>query len=214
MDKDLISAVAELDEDKVLFIVNQLIARGRGKEEILSLLQLGMEEVGRMYERGDYFIADLILSGIIFRSVLDLKEMHFTPVEHAIGMGKILIGTAEGDVHDIGKDMVISVLRANGYDVVDLGTDVTAERFAKKTRQVSPDIVAISGVMTFAVKEMKRTIDLLKKEGLRDTVKIMVGGTCINKSVSEEIGADAFSSDPLDGLEICHTWLSVQSRDN
>lgn len=199
----LVDAMGELDEDGVLSRADALLRGGADKLTLLRLLKEGLERVGALYEKGEYFIADLIVSGTIYKSVLELPGMRYEPKEGERPKGLIVIGTAEGDVHDIGKDILKGVLSANGFEIVDLGTDVTAGAFVDAVRERKPDILAMSGVLTIAVSSMERTIAALAESGLRDSVRVIVGGMCMTRELSQAIGADAYAEDPFKGLAAC-----------
>ncbi|MDR3643609.1 MAG: cobalamin-dependent protein [Clostridia bacterium] len=203
----LIRALGELDETQVIICVKTLLENGVDRFCIQSLLNEGMKRVGALYETGEYFIADLIVSGMIYKNVLELPRMRYVPKLGERVAGRILVGTAEGDVHDIGKDLLKSVLSANGFDVYDLGTDVPPKTFVSESTRLQPDIIAISGVMTVAVSAMARTIQALSDANLRDRVKVIVGGMCMSEELSREIGADAYSPDPLEGVAVCKNFL-------
>lgn len=203
----LITSFGDLDEGRVIQCAKRLLAEGASRILMLHLLKEGMKRVGELYEKGEYFIADLIVSGEIYRNVLELPPMRYIPQEGESLDGKVLIGTAEGDVHDIGKDMLKSVLSANGFEVIDLGTDVSPRAFVSASIQFEPDIVAISGILTISVSAMERTIKALSETNLRDKVKVIVGGLCMTYELSQQIGADAYSPDPFSGLLACKTLL-------
>lgn len=207
MDEQLIKAMEELDDSAVLGFVQQLLEQKTDRFWIMHLLNEGMKQVGVLYEKGDYFIADLILSGMIYKNILELPQMQFEQTADTKPKGRVLVGTAEGDIHDIGKDLFISILTANGYNVTDLGTDVKPVTFVSEAERLNPDIVAISGTMTFSIYAMKKTIGALEENPLTKDVKVIVGGSCIDKLLSRQIGADAFSGDPLEGLSICNLLL-------
>ena len=211
MNEELIRAMEELDDSRVLRLVQQLLESRTDQFRILQLLNDGMRQVGALYEKGDYFIADLILSGMIYKNILDLPQMKFQQKPGGKPVGKVLAGTAEGDIHDIGKDLFIGILAANGYEVVDLGTDVPPSKFASEAARQCPDIVSISGTMTYSICAMKKTIELLAEQALCTETKVIVGGGCVDSLISVQIGADAYSGDPLEGLSVCNLLLKGRS---
>lgn len=212
----LVAALGELDEEGVLSLASDLLSAGVDKLTMLRLLKEGLEKVGALYEKGEYFIADLIVSGSIYKSVLELPGMRYEPKEGEPPKGRIVLGTAEGDVHDIGKDILKGVLSANGFEIVDLGTDVNAKAFVEAVRGRKPDILAMSGVLTIAVSSMERTIAALSEAGLRNSVKVIVGGMCMTGELSRAVGADAYAEDPFKGLAAClgFVGLGVEGREN
>ena len=149
LNRQLIEAMADLNEDLVIATVRQMAAEGHSFEEIQQCLNTGISAVGTRFERGDYFIADLIVSGMIYRSALNERE----PLRSGGAprpLGKVVIGVVAGDIHDIGKDIIVSLLRAERFDVVDLGIDVKPERFVHAVRNYHPDVVLLSGVKLLA----------------------------------------------------------------
>lgn len=214
--EQFVKAIEELDEDRALELTDQLMQNGVNWMVILDLLQIGVKLVGNRYEEGEYFIADLIMSGIIFRSVIERYGVivpGILDISLSCDTPCMVMGTVEGDVHDIGKDIFISLLAAQGIRVIDLGTDTSPRVFADSIRTYAPKVVGMSGIMNFAVSSMKRTIDLICEEGLRDQVKIIVGGCCITAEMAENIGADGYSGDLLDGSALCKKWIFETEAD-
>lgn len=207
--EDFVKALGELDEERVLTLADELRAAGCSQDAITDLLMLGMRLVGIRYEEGEYYIADLIMSGIIFRSVLGLDESSTLPANlYNDDVPTALIGTVEGDIHDIGKDIFISMLKSKSIRVLDLGVDVSAEKFIDSIEREHPRVVILSGTMNFAAGAMQRTIEKITRSGLRDQVLILVGGSCINQELSYKIGADGYSGDLVGGVTLCKRWLS------
>ena len=189
LNRQLIEAMADLNEDLVIATVRQMAAEGHSFEEIQQCLNTGISAVGTRFERGDYFIADLIVSGMIYRSALNERE----PLRSGGAprpLGKVVIGVVAGDIHDIGKDIIVSLLRAERFDVVDLGIDVKPERFVHAVRNYHPDVVLLSGVLTTAQEAMVQTIQALTDAGLRDQVKVLIGGLCTSEYLMHHVGAD------------------------
>ena len=201
----LILAYSELDEQKVIEEANLLLSRGFGKKEVFSILREGMREVELRYEAGEYYIADLIMSGTIFRSAMNLPGMHTDGESPYIG--RIVMGTVSEDIHDLGKNTTAGLLAASGFDVIDLGISVSPERFVGAVAKYKPDILSMSGVISSAGAFMKNTVELLEATGLREGLKILAGGPLIHESICRAIGVDYFSHDPLDGLSICLSWV-------
>ena len=206
--QEFVKAVENLEEQHAMELAEQLKQSGSSQLEIVDLLMLGMKLVGLRSEGGEYFIADLIMSGIIFRSILNLDgEPEMPHRAWSEGEPCVVVGTVEGDLHDIGKDIFISMLEAQGLHVIDLGIDVAPEQFVKSIEQYRPGVVVLSGTMTFAAESMRRTVDLITERGLRDQVKIAAGGSAINQETVLEIGADAYSADLISGSALCKRWL-------
>jgi len=210
----LIDAVGELDVAAALAAARELMAGGLPGEEILRLLQLGMKQVGVKYENGSYFIADLIMSGVIFRKVSELAI-----AEDAAGTGrdikvygKIMLGTVLGDIHDLGKNVIKSMLDYYGYETVDLGVDVTPEDFAAAALEYAPDIIILSGVLDQSLIPMGRTIGVIRK-WVGDVVKIVAGGPCIDERSALRFGADAYLSGAHESLVICRELIGGDPQD-
>lgn len=198
----LIDAMTELDEDRISACIRQLMADGATMNAIQMALNVGIANVGKRFEKGEYFIADLIVSGMLYRDALRLL-MPMTTGGNNMPIGRIVIGVVEGDIHDIGKDIVVSLLRAEHFEVIDLGVDVKPERFAYAIRTYRPDVLLMSGVLTLARESMKRTMDLIEQEHLRNQTAIMIGGLCTGEYQKEWIGADGWAYDPMETVNFC-----------
>lgn len=195
-------ALDELNEDLVLAGVKKAKLIGASNIGIMQALNRGMLLVGKRFEDGDYFLADLIMSGLIYRKAIELIGVHQTPQTKSY-LGTVLIGVVKNDIHDIGKDIIVSSLSAEGFKVIDLGTDVKTDEFVKAAKKHHPDIIALSGTMSFAKDEIKNTLAALSDAQVRDFSKIIVGGLCISEKRSLEMGADAYSKDPIDAIQVC-----------
>lgn len=204
----LIKYVEELDEEKVLDLAGKLLNDNMDPLILLELLNEGMIRVGELYESKEYYIADLIMAGLIFKQVLELDKMtaHFHG-KYNKKIGKVVLGTVKGDIHDIGKDIFRGMLEANGFEVIDLGVDVPKELFLKKVEELKPDIVGLSGVLTYTVDSMKDVIEAFKEAGLRDKVRFIVGGNHLTEEACRFVGADNFAQDASVGVKICRQWM-------
>jgi len=160
----------------------------------------GIREVGDRYSRGEYFLTELIMSGEAMGAAMELVKLAVPEAEVKVS-GKILIGTVAGDIHDLGKRIVSAILRGNGFEVSDLGVDVPSERFLEKAKELEPQVVGMSVLMPTSKPEMKKIIDALSREGLRNAIKVIVGGGPVTQAYANEIGADAYGVDAIDGLE-------------
>ncbi len=167
----------------------------------------GMNIVGRKYEKHEYFLAELIMAGEVMKEGMKILEPNLK-VEDRKVTGKIVIGTVKGDLHDIGKNIAVTLLKAAGFDVVDLGADVSAQRFAEAIRKHKPDILGLSALLTTTMTEMEATIKEIEKAGLRKQLKVIVGGAPITKEFAEKIGADAAANDAVEGVNLCKRWMS------
>lgn len=205
----LIQAVKEVKEKDVLMLVDQAFASGLTASEITECIKIGMDYVGKEYEVGNYFIADLMMSGIIFKEILAQERMQpLITSENHNNIGTILIGTVKGDLHDIGKDLFASLARSVGYHVIDLGVDVQPQTFVDNIIELKPDVLALSGVLHTAIRSMKDTVDLIEKHDLRKDLKIIIGGNPLTKETFKFVGADAFTRDATEGINIIQTWTA------
>lgn len=207
--QSLTQAVGDLDEKKVLAMLNEFVATNPGPEEtsrMVSACQQGMAIVGDLFDRKEYFVGDLIFAGELLTSAIDILK----PVmggESTTKAGKIVLGTVQGDLHDIGKNIFKSMSEAAGFEIYDLGIDTPASVFVEKVKEVKPEIVGMSGVLTLALDSMKSTVDALKEAGLRDGVKIIIGGNPVTEGACRMIGADAFTTNAAEGIKICRRWV-------
>ncbi len=159
----------------------------------------GMEIVGEKYENGEYFLSELIMAGVTMNEGLELIKP-LMKSEDMKSRGKVAIGTVEGDLHDIGKNIVKTMLESSGFEVHDLGVDVPPERFVEKVKELKPDILGMSALLSVTMNKVKETIAALEKVSLRNDVKILVGGRCLDEKIAREMGADAYGSDAWDGV--------------
>lgn len=211
MEELLIQAVKNVNEKDILMLVDQAFATGYTPTQIIEILKKGMDCVGKEYEVGNYFIADLMMSGIIFKEILSQERMKPNVVnDKHDGKGTILVGTVKGDLHDIGKGLFSGMALSCGYDIVDLGVDVKPQTFVDQIKELKPQILALSGVLHTAIKSMKDTVDLIDENGLRDQIKIIVGGNPLTLETFHFIGADAYSRDAAEGINIIKSWMKAQ----
>lgn len=206
--QDIRNAVAELDEEHVILLAEKTLRDGIEPLELLETINQGMQKVGQLYEDKTYFIADLIMAGLIFKEVLGIKKMQelFHTKQHN-KIGKIVLGTVRGDLHDIGKDIFRGLAETNSFEVIDVGVDVSRETFVKKILEHKPDILGLSGVLTYTVDAMKDVVQALEQAGLRQTVKVVVGGNHLTQDICEYIDADAYSTDAFEGVKLCLQWM-------
>ncbi len=203
----LVEAIAKLDDEKVQFYVKALISEGCASRDIQTCLNQGLNKVKEQFEKGEYFIADLIYSGTFCHFALSLLTDSLQR-PNAQKKGRILIGVAENDIHNIGKDIVAGLLSADGFDVIDLGSNVTPQAFVKAIRTYQPQLVLMSGMMHFARESMKQTIQAICAAGLRDRVFILLGGGCVASSTLSQMHADAIAIEPIDTLNLCNEFIS------
>jgi methylmalonyl-CoA mutase cobalamin-binding domain/chain len=202
MSDDLISAMANLEEDKAISIVREKILSGETAFQIVEQCRKGVEIVGKRYSEGSYYLSDLIMSEAILKEVMDIIEPHFPQKGTDSNGTKVIIGTIEGDIHDLGKKIVIYLLRSSGYHVYDLGVDVPPERFVEAIKETGAKIVGVCVLLTFCIGYVKKLVDLLEESGLREKVTIVVGGYPVDEQVREYTGADYISNNGAKALEI------------
>jgi 5-methyltetrahydrofolate--homocysteine methyltransferase len=209
MAKDLVNTLADLKEEEALRIVEEKLRAGEDPLKILGDARGGMEIVGKRFANSEYFIPDLIYSGEILREITDLVRPKLTKTAEVKRLGKVVFGTVAGDIHDIGKDIVVFMLDVNGFEVYDLGVDVPAQKFVEKVKESGAPIVGLSGFLTLAFDSMKETIEAIKAAGLRDGVKIMIGGGQISEEIRKYTGADAFGKDAMTGVTLAKKWAGA-----
>lgn len=203
-----IDAVVNLEESKALELTRIRLERGEDPLKILNDLRVAAEKVGEKYEKGEYFVADLVMAGEILKAISELVRPKLKESGRSREpLGKLVIGTVEGDIHDIGKNIVIALAEAAGFDVIDLGVDVPPQRFVEAVKEHNPDIVGMSGLLTLAIESMKRAVDQLKSAGLRDKVKVIIGGGRVDQHACEYVGADAWSNDAATGIKVMVNWM-------
>ncbi|MCJ7648701.1 MAG: cobalamin-dependent protein [Candidatus Lokiarchaeota archaeon] len=193
-------AIIKGDSEKAILLVNESIKMGIGAKEILNRAILkGAEEVGKLYEEGEYFLPDLLMTGDAINAATELLKSSFGQESEIESKGTILIGTVEGDIHDLGKSLVVSLLKGQGFDVVDLGSDVPPEEFLRKAKEINPILIGLSGLMTMSISKMIETVNLLKSENIQS--RIIIGGGILSKESCEMVGADDFAKDGWEGVK-------------
>ena len=204
-------AIVEFDIDNIKNLVNQALEAGIPALDIVTKgMAKGMEIVGKKYEEKEYFLAELIMAGEVMKTGMEVLEPHLkaTPVGRK---GVVVIGTVKGDLHDIGKNIVITLLRSSGFEVHDLGVDVDAQKFVEKVKETNADILALSALLTTTMVEMENVIKALKEASIRDKVKVIVGGAPITEEFASKIGADAFAVDAVQGLQKCKEMIAQKA---
>jgi methylmalonyl-CoA mutase cobalamin-binding domain/chain len=211
-DQQLTQLLADLEEDAVLNIVRRRIQAGDDLMQILEECNEGMQIVGKRYERGEYYIAGLIMSGEIFREVVEMIQPLLVKNTNKKSSGRILVGTVSGDIHDIGKNMLGMLLTCYGFTVIDLGVDVPPAEFAAKAVESKPDIVGLSGLITASFEMMKETISMLRRESEKHqlTFPILIGGGMIDDQVCQYVGADYWLKDAMAGVRLCQSLMARQ----
>jgi 5-methyltetrahydrofolate--homocysteine methyltransferase len=207
MAKDLVKTLADLKEKEALKIVEDRLGAGEDPLKILEDARRAVEIVGKRFSDGEYFIPDLVYSGEILKAITDRVKPKVTKKAEVTRLGKVVVGTVAGDIHDIGKDIVVFMLDVNGFEVFDLGIDVPAQKFVDKIKETNSKVVGLSGFLTLAFDSMRETVEAIKKAGLRDKVKIMIGGGQIDEQVRSFAGADAYGKDAMAAVTLAKGWI-------
>jgi methanogenic corrinoid protein MtbC1 len=207
MSEKLVNAIADMREEEALKLVKEMVEGGSEPMAILESARAAMTIVGQRYDEGTYFLPELILAGEILNEITDVIKPELAQLPAIERHGKVVIGTVKGDIHDIGKNIVTFMLDVNGFEVLDLGVDVSPEKFVETIRDAQPQVVGLSGFLTLAFDTMKETIDAIEAAGLRDGVKIMIGGGQVTEEVREYAGADAYGRDAVAGVSLARQWL-------
>jgi len=187
--------------DTVKALVAKALDSGVDPVDIIEAMNRGLVEVGEKYETGSFFLSELIMAGILATEITGMLKPYLEKTSEKT-LGKVVIGTVRGDLHDIGKNIVISMLSSAGFKTIDLGIDVPVERFIEAIRREEPDILAMSCLLTSAMEEVKKVIEKVKKTGLRGKVKILIGGRPITPEFAEEVGADSSSRNAVEAVKI------------
>lgn len=209
MKEELVNAIADMNEDEAMSLVQTMLDAGEDPQVILDAASEAMTIVGNRFDEKEYFLPELIIAGEMMKAIGDLvKPKMLAKATEATTIGTVLIGTVAGDIHDIGKDVVSFMLDVNGFKVYDIGVDVPAATFVAKIQEVKPDIVGMSGFLTMAFDQMKRTVDAIKEAGLRDQVKIMIGGAIMDDRAAVYTGADAYGADASAAVRLAKSWVA------
>lgn len=191
---------------KIKRLVSEAISQRISVGEIVASLRRGLSKVGRLYEGGKYFLSELLYSASLMEDAMEVLAPHIGK-ERLEERGVILLATVRGDIHDIGKNVFGLFARTSGFDVIDLGVDVDPAQLVEKARELKPDVVALSTLLTTTRDEMKTIVDMLLEKKIREDVKILIGGNAVTKEFAAEIGADAAALDAVEGVEICKSWV-------
>jgi 5-methyltetrahydrofolate--homocysteine methyltransferase len=208
--QELINAMAEMQEGRMLDLVRQYLAEGRDPVKIFSAYQEAMLEIGRRFAANTYFIPELILSGEMMKAGAELIKPYLSQYPtngQDKNAGKFLLATIEGDIHDIGKNIVGMMMGLSGFEVMDLGIDVPGDKIIATAESFGADIIGISGLLTLAFNPMKHLVEKLKAAGVRNRYKVIVGGAQLDQQTCDYIGADAFATDVMTGVKYCKQWM-------
>jgi 5-methyltetrahydrofolate--homocysteine methyltransferase len=206
MSEQLVNYMADMMEEEAVSLAKELLDGGTPPTEILDACRTAMEIVGKRFEAGEYFLPELMLAGEMLKTIsAEVKPRMLAGQEVQKG-ARVIVGTVAGDIHDIGKDIVVFMLDVNGFDVLDLGIDVPVQTFVDKVVEFKPSVVALSGFLTLSYESMKNTVDALKAAELRDGVKIMIGGGTVDDQVRQYAGADAYGLDAMAAVTLAKGW--------
>jgi methanogenic corrinoid protein MtbC1 len=212
MSNELTDAIVNMQEDEALGLVKRMLDAGTAPTQVLEQAKEAMTELGRRFECEEAFIPELIMGGEIMRGISEELKPHLKGSDAGEKRGTVVIGTVKGDIHDIGKDIVVMMLDINGYEVYDLGVDVPHETFVEAIKEHKPEVVGLSGLLTLAFDSMKGTVDAISAAGLRDRVKIMVGGAPADQQVQDYTGSDGWGSDVAAALKLADAWTGKETR--
>jgi methanogenic corrinoid protein MtbC1 len=210
MSEKLVYAIADMREEEALELVNEMVNSGVEPMAILDAARDAMAIVGQRFEEGTYFLPELMLSGEMLNQIADILKPEMAKMPEVKRHGKVVIGTVKGDIHDIGKNIVTFMLDVNGFDVLDLGVDVSPDKFVEAIQDFKPQVIGLSGFLTLAFDSMKETVDAIETAGLRDGVKIMIGGGQVTEEIQKYAGADAYGRDAMAGVNLTQKWTGAQ----
>ena len=205
MTQKLIDAITEMREEDAVAITNELLDSGASPVDILGACKDAMDVIGKRFEDGEAFIPELMLAGEMMTAITAILKPRMAEEASGEKLGKIVLGTVQGDIHDIAKDIVGFMLDLNGFEVTDLGVDVAPEKFVETVKETGAKIVGLSGFLTLAFDPMRDTVAAIKSAGLND-VKIMIGGGQIDENIRQYTGADAYGKDAMAAVAIAKDW--------
>jgi 5-methyltetrahydrofolate--homocysteine methyltransferase len=211
-ERQLVDWLADMNEDDALALAKRMLLEdGKDPLRVLELCRNAMDIVGKRFEEGEYFLPELVLAGEMLETIGAIAKplIKNAPGEEARKLGKVLIGTVQGDLHDIGKNIVCFMLDINGFEVRDIGIDVPVQTFIDEIGTYKPDVVGLSGFLTLAFDSMKETIAAIDGAGQRDGMKIMIGGGQIDETVRAYTGADAFGINAVEAVNLCKRWMGA-----
>jgi methanogenic corrinoid protein MtbC1 len=209
MSEKLVNAIADMREEEALQLVKEMVKGGVEAVAILDAARQAMAIVGQRYEEGTYFLPELLLAGEMLSQVTDILKPEVAKLPEIKRHGKVLIGTVEGDIHDIGKNIVGFMLDVNGFDVLDLGVDVSPDKFVEAIQDFGPQVIGLSGFLALSFDAMKETVAAIRTAGLQNGVKIMIGGGQVSEQVRKYTGADAYGQDAMAGVSLAKEWVGA-----
>jgi methylmalonyl-CoA mutase cobalamin-binding domain/chain len=204
--EEITAAITELKFDAIRRLCEEALKHGHKPMEVVEAMRRGMEEVGRRYERGEYFLPELMVAGDTMKEGMGVLQPYLEKGKGG-ARTKLVLGTVQGDIHDIGKNIFAMLARASGFEIIDLGVDVPPERFAEAVVREGAVVLGLSCLITPALPAMQRTVELLEKRGLRQKVKVILGGAPLTEELGKKLGADAAVNDAVKGVEILKSWF-------
>ena len=211
-ERQLVDWLADMNEDDALELAKKmLLEEGASPLRVLELCRNAMDIVGKRFEEGEYFLPELVLAGEMLETIGAIAKplIKHAPGEEPKKLGKVLIGTVHGDLHDIGKNIVTFMLDINGFEVKDIGVDVPVSKFIEEIQAFQPTVVGLSGFLTLAFDSMKEIIAAFDAAGIRPGFKVMIGGGQIDETVRAYTGADAFGVNAVEAVGLCRSWMGV-----
>lgn len=206
---NLYNAIMEGDAASAPVLVNEALSQGLSAPQILNEGMIAaMEHVGKLFEEGEYFVPEMLIAARAMQSGLAVLKPHLAQAE-VKAAGRVVAGTVKGDLHDIGKNLVCMLLEGAGFEIIDLGTDVTPEKFVQVIQEGRADIMALSALLTTTMPNMKVTIEALKSAGVRENVKVIIGGAPVTEAYAEQIGADGYAPDASRAVALAKSLVSV-----
>ncbi len=212
MTTTLVETISEMKEQEALEEAKRLLDSGYDPLKILEECKEAMDIVGQRFSDGKYFIPELMMAGEILSqiSTITKSKLSNTAAKETASLGKLVLGTVHGDIHDLGKNIVSFMLDLNGFEVIDIGVDVPPDKFVEAVKTHNPDIVGLCGLLTLAYDPMKDTVSALKDAGLRDNVKIMIGGGAVDEEIRKFCDADAYGADAIAAVSLAKQWVEVK----
>jgi 5-methyltetrahydrofolate--homocysteine methyltransferase len=209
-ERQLVEAISEMREEEAFALAKAMLERGEDPVRVLELCREAMDIVGKRFEKQEYFLPELVLAGEMLENIGALAKPLIQEKSGGASkkLGRVLVGTVHGDLHDIGKNIVTFMLDINGFEVKDIGIDVPVAKFVEEIREFKPAVVGLSGFLTLAFESMKETVQAIEAAGLRDRMKIMIGGGQVDEAVRTYTGADAYGSNAVAAVTLCRQWIS------
>jgi len=205
MQEELFNKIVDMDEEGSIKMAKEYLDGGGDPKELLNICRNAMGEIGSRFEKGEYFLSELILGGEIFRSIMEFT-LPYLQEDESQKLGKIVLGTVKDDIHNIGKDIFKAFVEAAGFEVIDIGVDVPVEKFVEAVKANNPDIIGMSCLITAGISSMKKTIEAIKEAGVTEA-KIIIGGGRVDENVRQLVGADAWADDAAKGVRLCRELI-------